>query len=281
MHTPRQPPAPASRATAGRDRRRRIHDLLAGNGRLGVGTLAARLGVADMTIRRDLEALERDGLLLRVHGGCVLPGSSPARERSFSEKAGQHVPQKQAIARQVARLLRTGASVYLDTGTTCAHVARLLPAESGLRVVTNNLRAAMDLCGRRGVELHVCGGRLAPASPDLIGAAAVARLLEERVDVAVVGADAVDPATAEFGAADAETATLSRAAVRQAGRVIVAADSSKLGHTCRAISGRLTRGVTLVTDAGASPAQRRALAKTGAQIVYAKALVSKISNKES
>jgi DeoR/GlpR family transcriptional regulator of sugar metabolism len=93
--------------------------------------------------------------------------------------------------------------------------------------------------------------------------------MEFRVDVAVVGADAIDPATAEFGAADLETAALSRAAQHQAGRVIVAADASKLGQACRAVTGRLAAGLTLVTDAGVAEPQRRALARTGARIIYA------------
>jgi DeoR/GlpR family transcriptional regulator of sugar metabolism len=256
-------PAPAAR------RRQRIHDLLAGSGRLAVEELAGRLGVAAMTVRRDLTRLEQQGVLLRVHGGCVLPGPAFARERPFAEKAGWRVPEKRAIARQVVRLLRPGQSVYLDTGTTCAEVARLLPAGRPVRVFTNNLRVAMDLLGRPGVELHVFGGRLAPSSPDLVGASAAASAAAHRVDVAVVGADAVDPATAEFGAADLETAVLSRMAQRQAARVIVAADASKFGRTCRAISGRLARGLTLVTDAGVPPAQRRALARTGATLVFA------------
>jgi DeoR family transcriptional regulator, fructose operon transcriptional repressor len=250
-------------------RRQRIHDLLTGNGRLAVEALAGRLGVTPMTVRRDLPAMEQGGLLIRVHGGCVLPGASFAREASFSRKAAQHVAAKLAIARQVVRLLRPGQSVYMDTGTTCAQVARLLPAGLRLRVLTNNLRVAMDLFGRPDVEVHVFGGQLAPASPDLVGASAAARAMEFRVDVAVVGADAVDSATGEFGSADLATAALSRAAQRQAGRTIVAADASKVGLACRAITGRLAAGVTLVTDAGVPTAQRRALARTGARFVYA------------
>ena len=260
-----------SRANAGPQRRRRIHDLLAANGRRSVEELAAQLRVTAMTIRRDLDVLERDGLLLRVHGGCVPRTGSFVRELPFAEKAGQQVAEKQAIAQQVVGLLRPGESVYLDTGTTCAHVARRLPSERKLRVFTNNLRVAMDLCGRRDIEVHVFGGQLAASSPDLLGTAAAVCAMQCRVDVAVVGADAVDPATAEFGAADLETAALSRAVQRQAGRVIVVADNSKFGRICRAVSGRLAEGVTLVTDAGVPPAQRRALAKTGARIVYAHA----------
>ncbi len=259
----------ATRGSEGTDRRQRIQALLNGSGRLSVHDLARRLGVTTMTIRRDLQAMEEQGLLVRTHGGCVQPGSPLVRELSFSEKAACNVEAKQAIAREIVRRLRPGESVYLDTGTTCAQIARMLPAGQRIRVVTNNLRVAMDLFGRPGMDLQVFGGQLAPASPDLVGATAAARAMEFRFDTAILGADALDPATAEFGAADMDTAALSRAARQQARRIIVAADASKIGRTCPSITGRLGRNLTLVTDSRVPVAQRRALARTGASIVYA------------
>lgn len=261
--------SPSCRAGEGLERRSQIHALLQASGRLLVGDLVRRLRVTPMTIRRDLQAMEAQGLLMRTHGGCALPGAPLVRELSFSEKAARNVEAKQAIARETVRLLRAVESLYLDTGTTCAQIARMMPAGRRMRVVTNNLRVAMDLFGRDDLDLHVFGGRLAPASPDLIGATAAARAMEFRVDVAILGADALDPETAEFGAADLDTAALSRAALRQARRIIVAADASKIGQTCPAVTGRLARDMTLVTDSRVTAAQRRLLARTGASIVYA------------
>lgn len=250
------------------ERQRRIHDLLAANGRMAVEALARRLRVTTMTIRRDLAQMEAAGLLLRVHGGCVLQ-TALVRELSYSEKAVQRRAEKLAIARAAVRFFAPGSSIYLDTGTTAAAIAQALPAGLSLRVFTNNLRAAMDLFGRRDVAVHVYGGALAARSPDLVGPAAVARVLELRTDWAVLGADAVAPATGEVFAADMETAALSDAARRRAARVMVVADSSKLGPEGLAVTARLASGVVLVTDSGCPAALRRRLARTGAEILCA------------
>lgn len=248
------------------ERQRRIHALVAGNVRLGVEALAQRLDVAPMTIRRDLAEMQAAGLLLRVHGGCVLPAAF-AREMSFSEKAGRNRSEKQAIARKAVTFLEANSSIYLDTGTTVAEIGRLLPAGQSLRVFTNNLRMAMDLFGRQDVEVHVYGGLLAARSPDLVGDAAAVRVSEFRTDWAIVGADAVDPETGEFYAADLDTAVLSRSAQRQAARIMVVADSSKFGRRGVAVTGRLERGVILITDRSLPSSVRRKIERRGARVI--------------
>ena len=187
------------------ERQERIRQLLSTNGRLSVGQLAAQMRVAAMTIRRDLGTMQQAGLLTRTHGGCVL--QSPfAVELSFPEKQRRRQAQKTAIARETVRLLRQGETLYLDTGTTALQVARLLPPHLGLRVFTNNLRIAMELFSRAGVEVVVYGGTLAQRNPDLVDEIALAQISQFRVDVAIVGGDAMDVARGEFYGADTGTA---------------------------------------------------------------------------
>ncbi len=250
-----------------RERQEKIRDLLAAHGRLDVTRLATEVNVTAMTIRRDLAAMERDGLLLRTHGGCVL--QSPfAAELSFPEKQRRRQAQKIAIARKVAACLKPNESIYLDTGTTLLQVARALPPHLNLRVFTNNLRIAMELFGRAGVEVVVYGGALARRNPDLAGETALGCIAGFRVDVAVLGGDALDVARGEFYGADIATAALSRAARGQAGRAILAMDSSKFGKRSLAATGRLGPDITLVTDDEASPKDRAALRATGATLFF-------------
>ena len=249
-------------------RQRRIHDLLAGSGRLGVKALARQMDVALMTIRRDLADMERAGLLTRTHGGCVL--QTPfVTELSFAEKSATHAPEKRAIAREVVRRLRPNQNVYLDTGTTALQVARALPPGLKLRLFTNNLRVALEVSGRKEVEVVVYGGRLAERSPDLVGESAIHAIGLFRVDVAVLGCDAVDLDRGELYAADLGTAALSRQVQRAASRVLFVADHSKLGRRGHAVVGRLGKGITLVTDDGTSPALRRRLRGTQATVIVA------------
>ena len=243
-----------------------ILELLARRGRLNVEELAGELDVTAMTIRRDLAALEKAGVLTRTHGGCVL--QSPfVRELPFSQKDQQQREQKYAIACAAVGMLKSGDRVYLDTGTTAVHVARVLPAGLDLCVFTNNLRVAMELFGREGVEVIVYGGALAAQSPDLTGEVALTRIHDFRIDVAVMGADALDVARGEYYSADMGTAMLSRQAQRQAQRTLLLVDSSKFGKHSLAVAGRLGENITLITDDGITKEDRRLVRETPAELV--------------
>lgn len=252
------------------ERQEQIRGLLAAQGRLNVGQLSTQLDVASMTIRRDLAAMERAGLLTRTHGGCVL--HSPfVSELSFPEKQRRRHEHKTAIASEAVKRLKPGEAIYFDTGTTTLQVARALPANLTLKVFTNNLRIAMELFGRAGVEVTVYGGALAQKNPDLTGEIALTQIQQYRLDVAIVGGDALDVARGEFYGADTHTALLSRAAQKQADRVIVVMDSSKFGKRSLAVAGKLGPGVTLVTDSELGAKDRSTLRRTGAGIVCARA----------
>lgn len=250
------------------ERRDMIRHLLAQEGSLRVEELADRLSVTSMTVRRDLSAMEGEGVLVRTHGGCTLQ-SPMARELSFSEKDALRARQKAAIAREAARRIEPGASLFIDTGTTALHFARALPGAQGLRIFTNNLRVAMDLFGREGFEVIVYGGRLATQSPDLVGEIALGRVREYRLDVAALGADGVDPARGEVYGADMHASSVDRLVLGQAASSLVLADSSKIGRVSLSLIVRLRAGVTLVTDNEASPSDLRLLEDTGAVIIVA------------
>lgn len=245
-----------------------IRQLLAEHGRLSVDQLAKTLGVTSMTIRRDLGSMERAGVLTRTHGGCVLP-SPCIPEMPVTTKDLQQPGHKHAIAREAARRLRPGQKIYLDTGTTALHLARLLPTDRQLEVYTNNLRVAMELFGCAGTKVVVFGGALSQQSPDLLGELALDRIRDFHFDVAVLGADAVDPGRGEFYSAELRTAMLSQAAQQQARETIVLADSTKFGKHSLIVAGRLTAGTVLITDQHLDVTARGALEAIGAEVVYA------------
>lgn len=222
-----------------------------------------------MTVRRDLAAMEEQGVLMRTHGGCTLQ-SPMVRDLSFSEKDALRARQKAAIAREAVRLIKPGQSLFIDTGTTVLHFVRALPENYNLQIFTNNLRVAMDLFSRPGFEVNVFGGRLASISPDLVGDVALTRAGEYQLDVAIMGTDAIDPVRGETYAADIPTANLDRMVQRQANRVVILGDSSKMGKRSLALVARLQQGIILITDDGASPRDLALLRKTGAEIVAVK-----------
>lgn len=248
-------------------RRDELLEMLLDRGRLRVDELTAHFAVTGMTIRRDLDALEKEGLLIRTHGGCMLR-TPKVRELPFREKEQLQREAKETIARAVVSRVPDGVSLYLDTGTTCAMVGHLLRRHRrNLQVFTNNLPAALDLFGAEAIEVMIPGGVLGRSSPDLTGEFGLDRLRNLRFDLAIVGADAFDLSGGIFYAADLPTAALSQTAQRRADQTFVCVDGSKFNKRALAVSGRLRENVTLFTDGEIPAAKRRGLRKLGAEVV--------------
>lgn len=251
-------------------RHQELLNLLLESGRLSVDTIASHFNISSMTVRRDLRILEGQGLLMRVHGGCTLR-SGQVIELPYHEKARQRTQAKEAIARALVARLPDGASLYLDTGTTCATVARLLRGHRrDLRVFSNNLPAVLDLFGSDVIQVLVPGGSLGRHSPDLTGGFGIEVMERLRFDVAVVGADAFDPKRGEFFSADLATAALSRAAQERAAQTFICVDHSKFSKRGVALAGRLSRDSVLFTDASMNPNEKQLLLGLGAELVIVK-----------
>jgi DeoR/GlpR family transcriptional regulator of sugar metabolism len=205
-----------------------IVDLLSDASEVTVSELADRFNVTPMTVRRDLEALEDEGRVVRTHGGAV-PAAPSIAKFAFRERQQTHLPEKQAIARAAAERVEPGMTVLLDTGTTTLELARLLSGIGGLRVLTSSLAIASALFAHEELELILLGGTVNQASPDLSGPLTEANLESFRADVAFIGADAAD--ADGLYTRSQEIARVSRAMIATAGRKILLADSSKFGST--------------------------------------------------
>jgi DeoR family transcriptional regulator, aga operon transcriptional repressor len=219
------------------------------HGSVGVGALAERLEVSEASVRRDLQLLERQKLLTRTHGGAVASGV--LYELPMRYRGGQHYEAKRAIAQCTAELLPADvSSIGLNGGSTTTEVARALATRPGLRVVTNALNIASELAVRSNIELVLCGGTARTESYELVGPLAELVLANVNLDVAVIGVDGVSP-TAGFTTHHDVEAQTNRALVAAAARVIVVADSSKLGKRGFARIGDIATASDIVTDSGA------------------------------
>jgi len=152
------------------ERRRLIAENLRSRGVVSVGEMAAVLGTTEITVRRDLRVMARDGLLVRAHGGAVLP-SAIGHEPSYSEKAGQAGAEKSSIARLALDMIRPGDSILVGPGTTTLALARLLVDAAELTVVTNSLLVAQALMAAPRVEVILTGGTLRRSIHALVGPA--------------------------------------------------------------------------------------------------------------
>ncbi|MCC2032413.1 DeoR/GlpR family DNA-binding transcription regulator [Microbacterium allomyrinae] len=252
------------------ERHEQIEQLLAEDGRVSVVELAERFAVTTETIRRDLDRMESDGSLRRVHGGAVLPDRASTLEPSLSERELRHSAAKGAIGRRALDVLGSSfhGSVFLDAGTTTAAVAaELAPslASGRIDVVTHSLTLAHALAAVPGASLTLIGGRVRGLTAAAVGADTVNAIADLRPDVAFVGANGV---SSSFGLStpDPDEAAVKRAIVRAARRVVVVADAEKFGGELLVTFAALRDIDVLVTDAAPDAALSAALADAEVEV---------------
>ncbi|MCV2490184.1 DeoR/GlpR family DNA-binding transcription regulator [Geodermatophilus sp. YIM 151500] len=235
------------------ERQHAITTLVAERGRVSVAALAEQFGVTTETVRRDLDVLERGGQVRRVHGGAVPAGALTPVETGLSERHGTRSEQKRKIAVAALDLLPgTDGSVLLDGGSTTAALADVLPTDRRLYVATNSVPIAARVSANPGATLHVLGGRVRGITQTAVGDSTIRALDDLRLDVVFLGANGVSPGHG-FSTPDETEAATKRAMARAAHRVVVLADSSKLGREHLVRFAAVEDVDVLVTDAGADP----------------------------
>ena len=234
-----------------RARRELVLDLLDRHGRVTVAELSALAEVSEMTVRRDLEALEGDGALKRVHGGAITVVST-SYEPPFGARVRRSVAAKERIGRAAAGLLREGETVILDVGTTTLEVAKGLRGRRNLTVLTPSLRAAEVLAEEASIRLMMTGGVVRPGERSLVGDYAEGAFSDLRFDTFVMGVGGIQE-SAGLTEYNLDDARVKRAALASAQRCVVVADSSKLGRVAFARICPLEQVDVLVTDSDAGP----------------------------
>jgi DeoR family transcriptional regulator, aga operon transcriptional repressor len=250
-------------------------ELLATAGQLQVEEAAAALNVSAATVRRDFDELASQQMLTRIRGGAVAQGLN--YDLPLRYKSERHPSEKQRIGALAASMVRAGQVVGLNGGTTTTEVARALatrsdlssgPATPAVTVVTNALNIATELAVRQHIKIVTTGGVARPQSYELIGPLATGVLDQVTLDVAILGVDGIDAVAGATAHHEGE-ASINQLMGRQAGKVIIVADSSKVGRRAFArICGPAEVDV-LVTDAGIADDDRCVLKAAGIDVVVA------------
>ncbi|MFF0464662.1 DeoR/GlpR family DNA-binding transcription regulator [Streptomyces mexicanus] len=244
-------------------RRALILDEVRRRGGVRVNELTRKLGVSDMTVRRDLDALARQGMLEKVHGGAVPVVEASTHEPGFEAKSGLELTAKEDIARAAAQLVAPGSAIALSGGTTTYALAHHLVDVPELTVVTNSVRVAdvfhtaQRTSGQRqGAATVVLTGGVRTPSDSLVGPVADQAIATLHFDMLFLGVHgiSVEAGLSTPNLAEAET---NRRLVQSARRVVVVADHTKWGVVGLSSFATLERVDTLVTDAGL-PAEARA-----------------------
>lgn len=244
-----------------------VVELLDTQERVSVSDLARRFAVSEMTIRRDLEALEHSGAVDRVHGGAVR-AQSRSYEPPFLARATRRIEAKRRIAAAAASLLSKGETVILDGGTTTLEIARAIRGQQELRVLAMSLHVANLLLDQPQITLMTCGGVVRFGELSLTGTLAERAFVDFSFDTYFVSAGGIElnMGVTEY---NPEDAAVKRAAFANARRRIAVVDGSKIGATAFARVCPVEGLDMIITDASAPDDKLREIAEVGIEVVIA------------
>jgi DeoR family transcriptional regulator of aga operon len=246
------------------ERRRAILDMLKRDGRVLVGDLARHFDTSQVTIRKDLEVLDGQGIVHRTHGGALPAHEGALEDPSLREKEKLHRKEKLHIASAAARLVNEGQVVILDSGTTTTAIAHALRNFRNLTIVTNAVNIAAELSGAN-VEVILTGGTLRKNSFSLVGPIAEDTLRRLNADILFLGVDGFD---VHYGLSTPNLleAKVNRVMVEVSRRTVAVCDSSKFGRRSLSLIAPPDALHQVITDHGIPKPDLRALKKTGIEV---------------
>jgi len=231
--------------------------------------LAEQLGVSEMTVRRDLDALARRGLVKKVYGGATVPARSTSDEPGFEVNSHRELAAKDQIGAVAATLIQPRTTVAISAGTTTYATAVHLARIPQLTVVTNSVRVAdyLHVHGDQSQTVLLTGGVRTP-SDALVGPVAVQTISSLHVDALLLGVHGMDVA-AGFTTPNLLEAEMNRAMISATSRLIVLADHTKWGVVGLCVMARLADASVLVSDDGLSPEARDVLNAAVGELILA------------
>jgi DeoR/GlpR family transcriptional regulator of sugar metabolism len=245
--------------------------ILQEKGHANAQQLSSLLGVSEVTVRRDFNALESEGLIRRIYGGAIPANPSLRRGLTekllFDERANINAKEKSAIALCAAQLIREHEAIYLDIGTTIAALADVIQDRENLTVLTNSL-AVLNVLSGSALKIYSIGGLLNGNELSISGNIASSFVQNFNIDNAFIGVGGI---TLQNGISDYfyETTQLRKAVIERAHQVTLLADSSKFGTDCFSVICPLDRISTIITDTGLSEMYRQEIRSMGINLILA------------
>ncbi len=250
------------------ERRFRIREMLSVQRTVSASELRDLLQVTAATVRRDLAVLEKEGVLVRSHGGAVSRSSTTNLQPSYDAMGRNNRVEKQAIAREAERLVLDGETVFLEGSSTVYDLAQRLCHRNRLTVVTNSPPIVFQLQRSPNASVICTGGELRKDEFYLSGVWTEHALSEIRVDRAFLGVSAIDPVYGISTASQAE-AQIKRMILKAARVRVALADHSKFGNQSFAYVGPVTDIDIMVTDSGVDTKYIRLLREAGVEVILA------------
>jgi DeoR/GlpR family transcriptional regulator of sugar metabolism len=251
------------------ERRIKVLERLAADQAVEVSSLAREFGVSEMTIRRDLRRLDRDGFVRRTYGGATtrVVRAAGAFEVTQSARMLHHAQEKRRIALRAAELTAGARVIFVGVGSTVEQFAQLAAPRGGLMVITPSLVVA-SLLGTRRVQVIMAGGMVRQDELSCVGPAAVECVQRYNTDIAVIGAAGISARRGVTDLDDSEAAVI-RAALERTERIVVLADGSKFGDVALSTVVPIKRVSAIITDASADPVEVDRIEREGVDVIIA------------
>ena len=248
------------------DRQAQIQKMIKEKGIIKVAELSNLFSVTELTIRRDFDVLEKKGVLERTHGGAVLR-RRVKEEALYAEKNLKYNSQKEKIGVATGKIVESGDTLLINTGSTNTQVLRHLP-DKNLCVITSNANALVAVESPE-IEVILTGGRFRRESNSLIGDLTHTILKNVCGSKTIIGVDGV---SLKFGLTTPvqEEAAVARLMIKQTlGPVIVVADSSKMGVVSNFVTAPIDKVNILITDTNIKPGFKKELEEKGIEVIIA------------
>jgi DeoR family fructose operon transcriptional repressor len=250
-------------------RRERIQEYLAIHKIVRMDELYKMLDASEATVRRDLEWLEREGVLERTHGGAIL-SQRMTYEPEYIQRAATNPEEKSWIGELAASLIEDGDIVFINSGTTTAQVIRHIRGDAGITVFTNNLIAMLEIGDGR-FEKYLIGGEFQPLSSSVAGRFAIDNLRQVYANKAILGVDGISLIHGCTVPSNAEAEVIKLMIERTRGEIFIVADHTKWGVVSNFQIASIDEIDKLITDARIDPSTLETLASHSVEILIASA----------
>lgn len=247
-------------------RRREILRMLSENGQVIVDALSDKFKVSEVTIRNDLDQLEKKNMLIRARGGAIKLETGVGIDQRLADKNRINFQAKSKIGSKAAQLIVESDTIIIDSGSTTAEMVRNLPALQDLTVITNAMNIANQLATRPNTNVIIPGGYLRKNSLSLVGSQAEKSLRNFNVDKAFLGVDGFDTRHGIY-TPNAEEARLNEIMIEVSREIILLTDSSKFSRRSFAFICPISEIDKVITDSGIRDDDKKRLEDAGVEVV--------------
>jgi DeoR/GlpR family transcriptional regulator of sugar metabolism len=261
-----QEPNPNRNGQSAQQRLDTILDLIYTSGFTSVSEVAQQINVSEMTIRRDFDKLEAEGLVRRAHGGAIAEHRTQV-ELDYRARQQRRSQEKTRIGQIAASLVQEGQSIFLDAGTTVLAMVKFLKQVKNLHIVTSSLPVQMELMNCPTINVILIGGKIMPHTMSYVGPLAIENIQNMRFDWTFLGTGGID-VDRGLTHSTMEEIPIKKAAVASANKVVVLADSTKFGYNALSQIMPISSVQYIVTEKLPEGLDQDALGREGVKLIW-------------